>query len=151
MAFRQPLTAADRFRGTAAWKRARKIALRGATHCAICGGQLDFRASPRSKWAPSVDHVLPLSGFDLGTHEGRMMATNQAWLQVTHLGCNARRGARHRASRDFWTSQPRAAPLFEPAPAHDGIPQVWSIAEAVERLRGSDGDEFAGIDEPLRV
>ena len=79
-----------------------------------------------------------------------MMATNQAWLQVTHLGCNARRGARHRASRDFWTSRPQAAPLLVEPPANR-IPQVWSIAEAVERLRGTDDDEFAGIDEPLRV
>ena len=149
MALRQPLTAADRFRGTAAWKRARKIALRGATHCGICGGWLDFNAPSGSKWAPSVDHVLPLSGLDLGTHEGRMMATNQAWLQVTHLGCNARRGARHRASRDFWTTRPQTAPLLE-SPANR-IPQVWSVAEAVERLRGTGEDEFAGIDEPLQV
>jgi hypothetical protein len=30
-------------------------------------------------------------------------------------------------------------------------PEVWSVAEAVERLRGQQVDEFAGIDEPLEV
>lgn len=73
-------------RDTAAWRRARTRALRGATHCAECGRELDFAAPPRSRWAPSVDHVRPLA---LG---GEPFA--QANLRVLHVGCNARLGGR---------------------------------------------------------
>jgi len=72
-------------RSSPKWKRARKIALRGASHCSICGRPLDFHAPARSKWAPSVDHVTPLvsggAAFDLSN------------LRVCHYGCNARLGA----------------------------------------------------------
>ena len=37
------------------------------------------------------------------------------------------------------------------AAQEDSAPEVWSVAEAVERLRGQQVDEFAGIDEPLEV
>ena len=84
---------AERFRGTAAWKRARKLALKGATHCALCNQELRFDVGPRHPLAPSVDHVTPLATLDLSTAAGRAVAVDQALLRVAHLGCNARRGA----------------------------------------------------------
>lgn len=143
------MTAAQ-FRSSPAWKRARARAIRGAVRCELCGGMLVPGAMPRTRWSATVDHVVPLARLDLSTAEGRKAALDPENLRVAHYGCNSRRGAGHRASRDFWATRPQAAPLFEPAPVHDGVPEVWSLAEAVERLRAGE-DEFAGIDEPLRV
>jgi 5-methylcytosine-specific restriction endonuclease McrA len=72
-------------RNTRKWRRAREIALMGATHCAVCGGPLDFAAPSRSKWAPSVDHIVALAvGGD---------PFDQSNLRVTHYGCNSSLGA----------------------------------------------------------
>jgi 5-methylcytosine-specific restriction endonuclease McrA len=72
-------------RSSPRWKRARLVALRGATHCAECLRPLDFDAPPRSRWAPSVDHIRALA---LG---GDPFAPSN--LRVVHYGCNARLGA----------------------------------------------------------
>ena len=84
-------------RSSYAWKIARKKALRGATHCAICGRLLDFDAPARSKWAPSVDHVhaLVVGGDPFA----------QTNLRPAHVGCNSSLGAvvgnrRRRRRRD---------------------------------------------------
>ena len=132
------MTAAQ-FRSSPAWKRARARAIPGAVRCELCGGMLVPGAMPRTRWSTTVDHVVPLARLDLSTAEGRTAALDPENLRVAHCGCNSRRSAGHRASRAYWSEQPQAAP------------QVWSIAEAVHRLRQSDVDEFAGIDEPLRV
>jgi len=66
------------------WVKARAKALRGATHCAICGQPLDHQAPPRTRWSPSVDHVVPRS---LG---GSL--TDPKNLRPVHYGCNSRRG-----------------------------------------------------------
>ena len=83
----------DQFRGSYLWKRARARASRGAGVCAICGGPFPDGVRPRSRWAKSVDHVLPLAALNLSTAEGRRMATDPANLRVAHYGCNSRRGA----------------------------------------------------------
>lgn len=95
---------ARQLRSSPAWKRARAIKLRGATHCEICGQPLDFDAGPRSRWAPSVDHVdaLVLGGA----------AFAQENLRAAHLGCNSslgailgnrsRRRVDSRAQADWW-------------------------------------------------
>jgi 5-methylcytosine-specific restriction endonuclease McrA len=78
----------------------RKVAdriLSMATVCAICGRPLDFNAPARSRWSPSVDHVLPVSrtaGLPELTRE--RLATDPENLRATHYGCNARRGNRRR-------------------------------------------------------
>jgi hypothetical protein len=82
------------FRGTAAWKRARKIAQRSANGCALCGGAFRLDLGSRHRLYPSVDHVIPLARIDLSTAAGRALAVDQSVLRVTHLGCNASRGAR---------------------------------------------------------
>ncbi|MGO8876379.1 MAG: hypothetical protein ACLQNG_11530 [Acidimicrobiales bacterium] len=78
-----------------AWKRLRKRILDGATHCAICHKPLRFDAPPRSRWSPSVDHIIPLHG-----HVGddlRRLAHDPNNCRAVHLGCNARRGNRQRS------------------------------------------------------
>jgi 5-methylcytosine-specific restriction endonuclease McrA len=64
--------------------RAKRIAGQAST-CAICGRELLHGAPPRSRWSPSVDHILPAALG--GSHDS-------ANLRAVHYGCNARRGAR---------------------------------------------------------
>jgi hypothetical protein len=83
-------------RSGADWNRVRALVLKNATFCAICGGELDFTAPPRSPWSPSVDHVICISdmkGADMLTQ--RRLALDLRNLRPVHYGCNARRGARH--------------------------------------------------------
>lgn len=87
------MTAAQ-FRGSAAWKRARRIASLRATVCAICGGAFRRDLGHLHPLAPSVDHVSELATLDLDTVVGREAAVDQANLRVVHFGCNASRGAR---------------------------------------------------------
>jgi hypothetical protein len=75
------------------WQKARARVLAGAQWCAICGRPLDFAAPPRSRWAPSVDHVLPVSRTRGMTDPiRRRLATDPAGLRAVHYGCNAKRG-----------------------------------------------------------
>lgn len=67
-----------------AYRKARATVLKSATECAICGQPLDHNADPRSRWAPSADHIIPRS---LG---GSLTAANN--LRAVHYGCNSRRG-----------------------------------------------------------
>jgi 5-methylcytosine-specific restriction endonuclease McrA len=66
-----------------AWTRIRKQVLTEEPNCWLCGQPLDFHAKPRTRWAPSVDHVLPLNrgGPPLDRRN----------LRAAHLGCNSRR------------------------------------------------------------
>ena len=70
-------------RKTNSYRKARAIIIRSATHCAICGQPLDHAADPRSRWAPSADHIVPLSQG--GGH-------GLANLRAVHYGCNSGRG-----------------------------------------------------------
>ena len=79
-------------RQTGAWRKARARVLTDATACHICGGPLDFDAPPRSRFAPSVDHIAPLSlTRQLGPEEHRRMAFDPHNLRPAHYGCNSRR------------------------------------------------------------
>jgi hypothetical protein len=96
-------------RGGAAWERARALALTESDLCAICGYPVDRDAQPRSRWAPSVDHVVSLRAMrELDPDEQRALAPDPANLRVVHVGCNARRGAGRRVRRhtsrsaDLW-------------------------------------------------
>jgi 5-methylcytosine-specific restriction endonuclease McrA len=72
-------------RDSGRWRSLRAQLRRAATVCAICGGPLDHNAKPRSRFYPSIDHIVPLSqGGD---------PFDQANLRVAHYGCNASRGA----------------------------------------------------------
>lgn len=75
------------------WRKLRAQVLKNAQSCAICGRPLDFHAPPRSRWAPSVDHRLPVSatrGLDDSTR--RQLALDPQNLVPCHYGCNSRRG-----------------------------------------------------------
>lgn len=80
-----------------AYRKARAITIANATHCAICGQPLDHAADPRSRWAPSADHIVPPSQG--GTH-------SLGNLRAVHYGCNARRG--NGTTRGKGTRQRRA-------------------------------------------
>ena len=93
-------------RSGAAWRAVSARVLRDASVCWLCGLPLDFDAPARSRWSPSVDHVLSLSamrGFDEGTQ--RRLALDPANLRAAHYGCNSRRGdgrvSGRRASRQW--------------------------------------------------
>jgi len=78
-----------------AWRKVRAYVLRNATHCAICGGALDFDAPPRSPKSPSVDHLVPISSTStFSPDDQRRLALDPTLLQAVHLGCNSRKGAR---------------------------------------------------------
>ena len=82
-------------RSGAAWRAVSARVLRDASVCWLCGLALDFDAPARSRWSPSVDHVLSLHAmrnFDEATQ--RRMALDPANLRAAHYGCNSRRGAR---------------------------------------------------------
>jgi len=64
------------------------VALRDGTTCRWCGEDVDMNltaTAPRSKWAPSVDHVRPWSRG--GTNDSEN-------LQLMHRVCNAIKGTR---------------------------------------------------------
>lgn len=67
-----------------AWKKARAKVLATATHCALCGEPLDHTIPSGTRWASTVDHIVPLS---LG---GSLTAPKN--LRAAHHGCNSRRG-----------------------------------------------------------
>jgi 5-methylcytosine-specific restriction endonuclease McrA len=115
--------------GSAYWK-ARKIVLEGATHCAICRRPLDFNAPPRSRWAPSVDHIIPLATLKhYEPAERRRLATDPANMRPAHVTCNSSRGARSgNASRR--QPQPRAQTR--------SIPEIHDLNVIVAKLRAEE-------------
>ena len=66
---------------SAAWKRAAAVVLAEETICHLCGHPIDFDAPARTRYSPSVDHVIPLS------KGGDMLAREN--LRAAHFGCNS--------------------------------------------------------------
>jgi 5-methylcytosine-specific restriction endonuclease McrA len=89
------------------YRQVRDRVLSGASVCHLCGRPLDFDADPRSRWAPSVDHLLPVSrtvGLDDATRQ--RLAVDPEGLVPAHVGCNSARGNRRRRQRHIsrsWT------------------------------------------------
>ena len=78
-----------------AYRKVRERVLAGAQWCALCGGALDWSAAPRTRWSPSVDHVLPISRTrHLDAVTRRRMALEPENLRAVHYGCNSARGNR---------------------------------------------------------
>lgn len=71
--------------------------------CELCGGPIDFEAPPRSRRAPSVDHIVPL-------HMGGDPLPPLEELRLAHFGCNARRGNRTMRATG-WSPAARAIEL----------------------------------------
>jgi 5-methylcytosine-specific restriction endonuclease McrA len=74
-------------RWTWQWKQIRTRLIASAQVCAICGGWLDRTAPPRSRWRPSVDHIVSIS-------RRPDLAFEPSNLRVVCTGCNSSRGAR---------------------------------------------------------
>jgi hypothetical protein len=90
-----PTTQAAKFRSTQAWRKAAAAAVADARRkdfpCALCGRVILYDAPPRSRYAPSVDHA-----HSLAAGGERLDRLN---LQVTHVGCNSKKGAGPSAMR----------------------------------------------------
>jgi len=77
-----------------AYRKARARVLADAQLCHLCGQAIDFDAPPRSRWAASADHVLPVSALrDLDPRTAQRLASDPSGLRPAHVGCNSRRGA----------------------------------------------------------
>jgi 5-methylcytosine-specific restriction endonuclease McrA len=73
-------------RGTSRWADLRLRLFPTADACALCGGGFPEGATGRTRWARSLDHIVPVSrGGDW---------YDETNLRVTHYGCNSSRGAR---------------------------------------------------------
>ena len=70
--------------------------------CAACGRAIDYDAPPRTRWAPELDHIDPLS-------KGGALIPGEAGVRVMHKSCNSSRGDGTRkverlvTSRDWWS------------------------------------------------
>ena len=69
-----------------AWNRICKQVLAEEPNCWLCGQPLDFHATPRTHWAPSVDHIIPVSQGGPILHRSN--------LRAAHYGHNRERGNR---------------------------------------------------------
>jgi hypothetical protein len=79
-------------KGNPYWKARQKV-LANATHCAICGGELDFNALPRSPRSPSVDHIITLKALrQYPPTERHRLSTSPENMRPAHYGCNSSRG-----------------------------------------------------------
>jgi hypothetical protein len=67
---------------------------------------IDSDADPRSRLAPSVDHIRPLVALDLQGAAGRRAAIDPDNLRGAHVCCNASRREGRRQSKperaDWW-------------------------------------------------
>jgi hypothetical protein len=89
-----------------------QIRARHGDGCWLCGGELDFRAPPNSKKAPTKEHLQPLS---LG---GTSDLDN---LALCHPGCNRQLANRPREDKERMRAKRRAA-LLKQASQKSPIP-----------------------------
>jgi hypothetical protein len=109
-----------------AWWRARQRVLDQATHCAICKRPLDFDAPPKTRYSPSVDHILPVSQTKhLPLDEQRRLAVDPSNLRPVHFGCNASRGA-GRGRKPTKPTKAAGRQWVAPLDARDMPPMKWS-------------------------
>ena len=72
------------------WQNLTRRVLNEESVCWLCGLPLDFAADPRTRWSPSVDHIIPRS-------KGGSVY-DRANLRAAHYRCNSARGAGDGAS-----------------------------------------------------
>jgi 5-methylcytosine-specific restriction endonuclease McrA len=73
-------------RGGAAWVALVRQVRREEDTCWLCRRPIDPDAAPKTRWAFSVDHVVPLSRGGHPLHRDNARAA--------HYGCNSARGNR---------------------------------------------------------
>lgn len=66
------------------WRKLAQQVLREETVCWMCGQPIDFNAPPWTRYAPSVDHIVPRS---LGGN-----VWDRRNLRAAHFGHNSARG-----------------------------------------------------------
>ena len=87
-----------RLRSGPQWNACRRIVLARESVCWLCGRPVDFNAPPRSKWAPSVDHVYPLKHLrGLPETEQRRLAYDPDLCRLACYSCNSSAGQRRPA------------------------------------------------------
>jgi 5-methylcytosine-specific restriction endonuclease McrA len=107
-------------RSTHRWQLLCRSLIPRAILCAICHRPLVHGAPARSRYSPSVDHIVPISlGGD---------PFDRANLRVVHYGCNASRGNGRRGRR---TPQTTSRGWFSPRRADAA---GW-LGEPEERAR----------------
>lgn len=72
-------------------KTKREILKRDKGICRICDIPVDFDVHHQDRWAPSIDHIVPVSHMLFADNTSKN-------LRLTHYGCNASRG--NRTDRD---------------------------------------------------
>lgn len=72
------------------WRKLRVQVLAEERNCWLCDGAIDFSAAPRSRWSPSVDHVIPL------VDGGALL--DRSNVRAAHYWCNSVRGRRETAA-----------------------------------------------------
>ena len=68
----------------AAFLKNKKILYATQSYCAICGRPVDFSLKFPDPMSPTADHIIPIAK---GGHPSALEN-----LQLTHLGCNQRKG-----------------------------------------------------------
>lgn len=77
---------AQKFRGTAAWKKMRQRVLSTEDTCGMCGRPVDTTLGPGYDGSPEVDHIIPL---ERGGHP-----LDRKNLVLMHRLCNRKKGDR---------------------------------------------------------
>lgn len=84
-------------RGGVEWNRVRDRVLASSQVCWVCGRYIDLNADPKSRFSPTVDHVMPIRAMrHLPAAQQRRLALDESLLRPAHRGCNTRRTARRR-------------------------------------------------------
>lgn len=73
--------------GDSLWEALRRQVFMEESVCHICLELVDFSAPPRTRWAPSVDHVKSKVDYP-------HLAYERSNLRLAHVGCNSRKNAR---------------------------------------------------------
>lgn len=69
-------------RQTLQWKRLAAQVLAEESVCHLCGHDIDFEAPARSRFSPSVDHIIPMS-------KAPDLVFVRENLRAAHYGCNS--------------------------------------------------------------
>lgn len=84
-------------RGGVEWNRVRARVLASSQTCWVCGGYIDLNTDPKSKWAPTVDHLYTIKAMQhFSAAEQKRLALDESLLRPAHRSCNTRRTARRR-------------------------------------------------------
>lgn len=86
------------------FKKNKRILLRTAEQCALCGGYIDKSLKYPNPMSASVDHVIPVK------RGGKSTLDN---LQVTHLICNLNKGAKIVTSQQMPVAKKNIPQVFD--------------------------------------